>query len=236
MSGKQVPQHANNCPGNYRSWYWVFADILRNVLTRVGGTLRNGRRRCSCTLTQFVTTLLPITCLISPAPSIVFSSSMAGVAGKKGQGGCHEQYRKGMISSSFPHIAGCLRAGIVGTGSTCSYLLCRRRNSILCRLKRTPAGSSDGLSLTFDTPMGLSHWRPTFQPCIPRFSCWSVFGWSRCSGATRMCRRGLGTRPTETKTKCQSAGNGEHQQSSCIGPGNAGAAATLRGPRLLVKS
>lgn len=134
----------------------MFADILRHGLTRVGGTLRNGRRRCSCTLTQFVTTLLPITCLISPAPSIVFSSSMAGVAGKKGQGGGHEQYRKGMISSSFPHIAGCLRAGVVGSRSTCSYLLCRRRNSILCRLKRTAcAGIIRWLVAHFDTPMGL---------------------------------------------------------------------------------
>ena len=122
----------------------MFADILRNVLTRVGGSLRNGRCCCSRTLAQFVTTLLPITCLISPARAIVFSSSMAGVAGKKGQGGCHEQYRNGMISSSFPHIAGCLRAGVVGTRSTCPYLVCRRRNSLLCRLKRT--SSSAGIS------------------------------------------------------------------------------------------
>ena len=121
----------------------MFADILGNVLTRVGGSLRNGRRCCSRTLAHFVTTLLPITYLISRAP-IVFSSSMAGVAGKKGQGCCQEQYRKGMISSSFPHIAGSLRAGVVGTRSTGPYLLCRRRNSILCCLKR--ASSSVGIS------------------------------------------------------------------------------------------
>ena len=104
--------------------------------------MRNGGRRCSRTLTQFVTPLLPISCLISPAPPIVFSSGVAGVAGKKGQGGCHEQYRQGMISSSSAHVASCLRAGIVSTRSTCPHLLCRRRNSILCRLRRTSAAIS----------------------------------------------------------------------------------------------
>ena len=183
VPGKQVPQYANDCPRNYRSWDWVFADIFSNVLTRVGGSLRNGRRCCSRTLTQFVTTLLPITCLISPVPPIVFSSSMAGVAGKKGQGGCHEQYRKGMISSGFPHIAGCLRAGVVGTRSTCPYLLCRRRNSILCRLKRT--FSSAGISRWFvahfvlpchqkpetpwlpGRPAAPAFWRKVVMPCQP---------------------------------------------------------------------
>ena len=69
----------------------MFADILRNVLARVGGGLRNGRCCCSRSLAQFVPTLLPITGLISPVPLIVLSSSMAGVAGKKGQRSCHEQ-------------------------------------------------------------------------------------------------------------------------------------------------
>jgi hypothetical protein len=119
-------------------------DILGDILTRVGGSLGNSRRCCSRTLAQFVTTLLPITCLISPARAIVYSSCMAGVPGKKGHGGCHEQYRNGMISSSFPHIAGCLRADVVGTRSTCPYLVCCRRNSLLCRLKRT--SSSAGIS------------------------------------------------------------------------------------------
>ena len=137
----------------------MFADISSNVLTSVGGSLSNGRRCCSRTLAKFITTLLPITCLIPPSPPILFSSSMAGVAGKKGQGGCHEQYRKGMIGSSFPHIVGGLRAGIVGTRSTCPYLLCRRRNSVLCRLKRTSSSSA-----------GISRWLVAhfILPCIRR--------------------------------------------------------------------
>jgi hypothetical protein len=139
----------------YRSGDWVFAGIVSNVLTCAGGGLRNGRCCCSRTLAQFVPPRLPITCLISPGPSIVHSS-MAGVAGKKGQDGCHEYDRKGMISSSFPHIAGCLRAGVIGTRSICPHLLCRRRNSILCRLKRTSSIA------------GISRWRVAHceLPCM----------------------------------------------------------------------
>ena len=90
----KYPNMQTTAPATIAPGIGCSTDILGDILTRVGGSLGNSRRCCSRTLAQFVTTLLPITCLISPARAIVYSSSMAGVAGKKGQGGCHEQYQE----------------------------------------------------------------------------------------------------------------------------------------------
>ena len=80
-------------PAIIAPWNRVLADILSNVLTRVGGSLRNGRRRCSRTLAQFVTALLPITYLISRVPSIVFALEY---------GWRSQQERPGRLSRAIP--------------------------------------------------------------------------------------------------------------------------------------
>ena len=121
--------------------------FLRNVLTRVGGS-RRGETRPSCTFTQFVTTLLPITVSFLQSHRLA-SLEYGWRSRKKGQGGCHEQYRKGMINRKSPHIAGCLRAGVGRHLEHLLLLALPPTHWILCRLKRTAVpvpASSDGLS------------------------------------------------------------------------------------------
>ena len=111
------------------------------------------QHRCSCTAHPIHNPPLSANQLPDFSSSwIVFSSSVAGVAGKKGQGGCHEQYRKGMINRSFAHIAG-LPSRWHRRHLEHLLLPAPPPTQPRVRLKRTTScARGRGLSLTFDTP------------------------------------------------------------------------------------